>query len=102
MIDPIPEFPDDTPIGNVRLPTRTRNALGYAGLKTIGEIRETPDGELPRMQGLGKGSLIYLRKTLGLASSQGVSCAASLSLPLMKSMQNSNDRRSAIVTERKA
>ena len=82
MIDPIPELPDDTPIGSVRLPTRTRNALGYAGLKTIGEIRETSDGELLRMQGLGKGSLIYLRKTRGLASSQGVSCAASL-LPVL-------------------
>ena len=45
MIDPIPELPDDTPLGSVRLPTRTRNALSYAGLKTIGEIRETPDGE---------------------------------------------------------
>jgi DNA-directed RNA polymerase alpha subunit len=78
MIDPIPELPDDTPIGSVRLPTRIRNALGYAGLKTIGEVRETSDGELLKMHDMGKASLIYLRKNLGLASSQGVSCAAPL------------------------
>jgi CspA family cold shock protein len=42
--DPTPELQDDTPIDNVRLSTRIRNALNYAGLKTVGEVRETSDG----------------------------------------------------------
>lgn len=46
MIDPIPELPDDTPIGSVRLPTRLEARL------------------------------------IMLASSQGVSCPASL-LPVL-------------------
>ena len=35
--DPTPELQDDTPIDNVRLSTRIRNALNYAALKTVGE-----------------------------------------------------------------
>jgi DNA-directed RNA polymerase alpha subunit len=31
------------PIDAVNFPTRIRNALTHAGLKTIGEVRETPD-----------------------------------------------------------
>jgi DNA-directed RNA polymerase alpha subunit len=40
-LDPTPELPDDTPIARVRLPSRLRNVLEAAGLKTIGEVRET-------------------------------------------------------------
>jgi hypothetical protein len=52
-IDPTPELPDDTPIENVRFPTRLRNALATAGLKTVGEVRETPDKTLLSVQDLG-------------------------------------------------
>jgi DNA-directed RNA polymerase alpha subunit len=43
MVDPTPELPDDTPIRDVNLPTRIRNVLATAGLKTIGEVREVSD-----------------------------------------------------------
>ncbi len=72
MIDPSPELPDDTPIVNVELPPRVREALVAAGLKTVGEIRETPDKDILRIQHLGTNSLALLRKTLGLPSSVGV------------------------------
>jgi hypothetical protein len=39
LIDPTPDLPDDTEIKGVRLPTRIRNALTEAGVKTIGELR---------------------------------------------------------------
>jgi hypothetical protein len=41
LVDPTPELPDDTPIDRVRLPTRIHNVLAAAGLKTVGEVRET-------------------------------------------------------------
>jgi DNA-directed RNA polymerase alpha subunit len=71
-IDPTPELPDDTPIENVRFPTRLRNALATAGLKTVGEVRETPDKTLLSVQDLGPESASHLRKTLGLPSCDGV------------------------------
>jgi hypothetical protein len=39
MLYPAPELPDDTPIENVRFPTRVRNTLNTAGVKTVGEMR---------------------------------------------------------------
>jgi hypothetical protein len=44
MFDPSPERPDDTLIEMVRFPTLMREALANAGLKTIGDIRETLAG----------------------------------------------------------
>jgi hypothetical protein len=41
-----PELPDDTLIEDVRLSTRIRNALIFAGIKTVGQGRETPDETL--------------------------------------------------------
>ena len=64
--DPTPELQDDTPIDNVRLSTRIRNALNYAGLKTVGEVRETSDATILSFQHLGPGSVAHLRETLGL------------------------------------
>ena len=46
LIDPTPELPDDTPIENVQMPTRIRNALAAAGLKTVGDVRKTSDETL--------------------------------------------------------
>ena len=76
MIDPSPELPDDMPIVNVELPRKMQEALVAAGLKTVAQIREAPDKDILRIQGLGKSSLALLRKTLGLPSSMGVRCDA--------------------------
>ena len=72
MLDPTPELPDDTPIGEVELPTRIRNVLAAAGLKTVGEVREISDETLLGFQDFGKGSVAHLRETLGLPSCDGV------------------------------
>ena len=72
MLDQTPELPDDTPISDVEFPARIRNVLAAAGLKTVGEVRETSDEILLSLQDLGKGSVAYLRETLGLPSTDGV------------------------------
>ena len=72
MLYPAPELPDDTPVENVRFATRIRNALNAAGMKTIGEVRETSDDRLLSLPDLGRGSIAYLRETLGLPSTDGV------------------------------
>jgi DNA-directed RNA polymerase alpha subunit len=69
---PTPELPDNTPIDHVRLATRIRNALNAAGIKTVGEVRETSDQTLLSMQDLGKTSVSNLRETLGPPSCDGV------------------------------
>jgi DNA-directed RNA polymerase alpha subunit len=76
MIDPSPELPDDMSIANVELSSKVQQALAAAGLTTVGDVREAPDTKILRIQGLGKSSLVLLRKTLGLPSSQGVRCDA--------------------------
>jgi DNA-directed RNA polymerase alpha subunit len=53
MLYPAPELPDDTLIEQVRFSTRIRNALNAAGMKTIGEVRETSDDNLLSLQDLG-------------------------------------------------
>ena len=71
MLYPAPELPDDTLIENVRFSTRVRNALNAAGMRTIGEVRETSDDNLLSLQDLGPGSIAYLRETLGLPQLTG-------------------------------
>jgi DNA-directed RNA polymerase alpha subunit len=71
LIDPTPELPDDTLIEDVRFPTRIRNVLAAAGLKTVGEVRETADETLMSFQDIGQGSVAH-RETLGLPSCDGV------------------------------
>jgi hypothetical protein len=39
---------------------------------TVGKVRETADETLLSFQGLGPGSVAYLRETLGLPSKDGV------------------------------
>jgi hypothetical protein len=66
LINPTPELPDETPIEDVQLPTRLRKALATAGLKTVGETRESQrnTAELPgSWAGLGHTH----SKDLGLA-----------------------------------
>jgi DNA-directed RNA polymerase alpha subunit len=72
LVDPTPELPDDTPIDCVRFPTRIHNVLAAAGLKTVGEVRETADETMLSFQDLGPDSVTRLRKTLGLPSTDGV------------------------------
>ena len=71
-LNPTPELPDDTSIDRVRLPTRIKNVLKAAALKTAGAVRDTPDRVLLTFQDLGPGSVAHLRETLGPASRDGV------------------------------
>jgi len=72
MLDPAPELPDLTPVERVRFPTRIRNVLNAAGMKTIGDIREASDGTLLSLPDLGPGSVAFLREKLGRPSTEGV------------------------------
>jgi DNA-directed RNA polymerase alpha subunit len=72
MLYPAPELPDVTLIEKVRFSTRIRNALSAAGLKSIGEVRESSDASLLILQDFGPGSVAHLRSTLGLPSTDGV------------------------------
>jgi DNA-directed RNA polymerase alpha subunit len=65
LLDPTPELADDTPIDRIRFPTRIRNVLAAERLKTVGEVREASDAMLMTLPDLGRGSIAYLRKTLG-------------------------------------
>jgi hypothetical protein len=68
LIDPTPELPDNTLIENIRFPTRIRNVLAAAGLRTVGEVREIADETLLSFQDLGQNSVDHLRKNFGLPS----------------------------------
>jgi DNA-directed RNA polymerase alpha subunit len=72
QLDPTLGLPDDTPVSDVELPARIRNALVAAGLETVGEVRETADETLLSFQHLGKSSVAHIRETLGLPSTDGV------------------------------
>ena len=73
MLDPTPELPDNTLVGQVKFPTRILNALKAAGLRTVGEVREASDDMLLSLPDMGHGSIQHLRKTLGLPFRDGVS-----------------------------
>jgi DNA-directed RNA polymerase alpha subunit len=66
-LEPTPELPDKTPTREIRLPTRIKNVLFAAGLKTVGEVRETSDEALLSFPDFGKASVAHLRETLGPA-----------------------------------
>jgi DNA-directed RNA polymerase alpha subunit len=71
-LEPAPELPDDTPIREIHLPTRIKDALIAAGMKTVGEVRETSDQALLSLPDIGNAAVDHLRETLGLPSSAGV------------------------------
>jgi DNA-directed RNA polymerase alpha subunit len=71
LLDPSAELPDDTPTDRIRFPTRIRNVLATEGLKTAGEIREASDEMLMTLPDLGRGSVAYLRETLGRRDREG-------------------------------
>jgi DNA-directed RNA polymerase alpha subunit len=64
MFDLGADLPDDTVLENVPLPTRMRNAAKFAGLKTLGELRETTDETFVSLPNLGTGSVKWLRTRL--------------------------------------
>jgi DNA-directed RNA polymerase alpha subunit len=68
MPHPMPMLPDDAPICKIDFPTRIRNALYYAGMKTVGEVRESSDEMLRSLPDLGAKSVAILRETLGSPS----------------------------------
>jgi DNA-directed RNA polymerase alpha subunit len=72
ILDPTPELPDDTPLDRVQFPTRICNVLVSADFKTVREIRETSDAALLTVQNCGVSTVSYLRRTLGLPSTDGV------------------------------
>jgi DNA-directed RNA polymerase alpha subunit len=71
-LDPTPELPDDTAVREVRFPTRIKDALFAAGVKTVGQVREMSDEALLSLPDFGKASVAHLRETLGLPSTDGV------------------------------
>jgi DNA-directed RNA polymerase alpha subunit len=71
-LEPTPELPDNTPIREVHFPTRIKNALFAAGIKTVGEVRKMSDQALLSLPDLGNTSVDHLRETLGLRSTAGV------------------------------
>jgi hypothetical protein len=46
LFKPTRDLPDETELWRVSMPTRIFNALSYAGLRTIGEIRNSTDSDL--------------------------------------------------------
>jgi|KBSMisStandDraft_5_1062788.scaffolds.fasta_scaffold627182_2 DNA-directed RNA polymerase alpha subunit len=64
MFDLGPDLPGDTLVEMVRLPSRIRNAAKFAGLKTIGDLRETTDETFASIPNLGPGSVKWLRAKL--------------------------------------
>jgi DNA-directed RNA polymerase alpha subunit len=64
MFDLESDLPDDTLVEMVRLPTRIRNAVKFAGLKPIGDLRETTDEMFACIPNLGPGSVKWLRAKL--------------------------------------
>ena len=65
LLDPTPDFPDDTPIAGIQFPTRIRNVLANQGLTTVGDVRDASDKTLMALPDLGLRSIAYLRATLG-------------------------------------
>ena len=51
MLAPTPDLPDDTEIKDVQLPITIGLVLKNAGIRTVGEIRKTPDADLRRYPG---------------------------------------------------
>lgn len=65
MQEPALDLPDATRLSDLLLSTRIMNALLDGGITTIGEVRDASDTTLLSFQGLGMGTLQYLRLSLG-------------------------------------
>lgn len=71
-LEPTPVLPDSTPVREVRFPTGIKSVLFAAGLKTVGEVRETSDEALLAFPGFASNSVAQLRDALGPPSINGV------------------------------
>ena len=69
MLEPPPQLPDATLIADITLPTRIRKVLSFAGLNTVGDVRQTSDKKLLTLQDFGSRSIATLRQLLGTAAS---------------------------------
>ena len=65
LLDPSPDVPDDTEINQIRWPTRILAVLTNAGIKTVGEIRETSDADILKFRRGGRQVVAFLRTALG-------------------------------------
>jgi Bacterial RNA polymerase, alpha chain C terminal domain len=72
-LDRSPDLPDDTPIGDVKFPSRIRNALITAEIATVAEVRDTSDRLFLTFQNLGGRSVAHLLTTLGPSRAEGAS-----------------------------
>lgn len=59
------QISDETPLDQIDLPTRIRNALALEGVKTVGEVLDMADDDLRSFQNLGASSIRHLRRLLG-------------------------------------
>ena len=65
LFDPTPMLSNETPLNEVAMPTRIRNAFKFHGLRTVGDARETSDATLLSFQDFGQGSLNFCREVFG-------------------------------------
>jgi hypothetical protein len=56
---------NETPLDEVAMPTRIRNAFKFHGLRTVGDVREASDAALVSFQDFGWGSLTFCREVFG-------------------------------------
>jgi DNA-directed RNA polymerase alpha subunit len=61
-------LPDETPLDNLPVITRTRNALHIGGYHTAGAIRRAADNALLMLPNFGRRSLMEVRELLGRTS----------------------------------
>lgn len=57
---------NNTLLNNVDLPTRIHRVLAFYGVRTVGELRETPEAMLLTFQDLGAQSVAYIRENVHL------------------------------------
>jgi DNA-directed RNA polymerase alpha subunit len=65
LFHPTPMLLNETPLDEVAMPTRIRNAFKCQGLKTVGDVREASDATLLSFQDFGRGSLTFCREMFG-------------------------------------
>jgi DNA-directed RNA polymerase alpha subunit len=63
------QFSDETPLHQIDLPSRLRNALQIEGVKTVGEVRNMADADLLSFQNIGAASVRNLRQLFGASRS---------------------------------
>jgi DNA-directed RNA polymerase alpha subunit len=62
---PAGQYLDETPLTEVELPTRLRNALAAEGVMTVGDVRDLSDANLRSFQNVGDGYVRKLRQMFG-------------------------------------